>query len=266
MNSVPISPHPLRVPVDPRIRQRRIEVRRNEGRRRLRILVGIFAVALLTAAGWVASWSPLLDIDAVEVEGAVRTGPAVVREAGGLDRGQAMVDVDEGAAARRIESLPWVAEARVVRQWPGRVSITVSERLALAVTVDETGAWWLLDGTGRVLEQAPDRPNELVAVDGLGTVPSPGEVTAGAEAALAVSAALSPALRAKVDAVVVVEGGGVDLRLKGQAGAHPVVQLGNLDHLDQKLRAAESILASVDLTGLSTLDVRLPASPVLTRK
>ena len=262
MNSLPSSPYPLRVPIDPRIRQRRIEVRRHAGRRRLRIFVGVIAAAVLSTAGWVASRSPLLDIDAVEVEGSARTPPALVREAAGVARGRAMADVDEAAAVRQVESLPWVADATVVRRWPGTVSISVNERTALAASVDATGTWWLLDRSGRVLEEASSRPPGLVAVEGLESVPAAGEVAPNAAPALTVSAALSTELQAKVDAVVLVQGGGVDLRLKGEGS----VQLGNLDHLDQKLRATESILASVDTRGLATLDVRLSASPVLTRQ
>ena len=248
--------------MDPRIRQRRVEVRRNEGRRRLRFLVAVVALVVLSAAGWVASRSPLLDIDAVEVEGSTRTPPAVVRQAARLHPGKPMFDVREEAAARRVEALPWVAEARVFRRWPGTVSISVAERAPFAAALDPTGAWWLVDRSGRVLEASSSRPPGLVAVEGLGATPTPGQPAPDAEAALAVSAALSAPLAAKVDAVVVVQGGGVDLRLK----EHGVVRLGDLEDLGRKLRAAESVLASVDVRDLAVLDVRLPASPVLTRQ
>ena len=264
MSSLPTSPYALKVPIDPRIRQRRIEVRRDQGRRRLRVLVGLVVLVVLSTAGWAATRSPLLDVDAVEVEGATRTPPAAIREAAGLDRGRPMVEVNGAAAVRAIEALPWVAEAWVLRRWPGTVSITVTERTPLAATVDSEARWWLLDRFGRVLEEGGARPPDLPVVEGMEAVPPPGQVVAGAEPALRVSSSLSPSLRARVDAVVLV-GGGVDLRLKGEGGPPPVVQLGGLDHLDQKLRAAESVLASVDRRGLATLDVRFPASPVLTR-
>jgi cell division protein FtsQ len=214
-----------------------------------------------------ATRSPLLDIDTVDVQGAVHIAPAAIREAAQLQKTKAMVDVDAAAAARRVEALPWIEGAQVVKKWPGRVSITVTEREPLGAAVDPEGRWWLLDRTGRVLDEVTARP-PLVALEGVGTLPAPGNVVENAGPALTVGAALSPDLRARVDAVVVVQGGGVDLRLKdreGSSGSSPTVQLGDLEHLDQKLRAAESVLAQVDLRGLSTLDVRLPASPVLTR-
>ncbi|MBV8559692.1 MAG: hypothetical protein JO050_02895, partial [Acidimicrobiia bacterium] len=51
--------------IDPRFRQRRIEVRRLEGRRRLRVLLvlaGFFFAALLA---WAVTRSPFLDVDHV---------------------------------------------------------------------------------------------------------------------------------------------------------------------------------------------------------
>ncbi|MGH9266298.1 MAG: hypothetical protein ACRD1D_16565, partial [Acidimicrobiales bacterium] len=82
--------------MDPRFRERRVEVRREEGRRRLRVLVGITATVLVGTGGWAATGSPLLDLDRVVVEGAVRTDPTEARFASGLRRGQRLIDVDEG--------------------------------------------------------------------------------------------------------------------------------------------------------------------------
>ena len=62
--------------IDARFRQRLIEVRRLEGRRRLRVLIilGVFVGAALLA--WGVTRSPFLDVDHVEVSGTVHTTPA----------------------------------------------------------------------------------------------------------------------------------------------------------------------------------------------
>ena len=57
-------------PIDPRLRARRIEVRRVEGRRRLQRLVDMGLLAMVVAAFLGALWTPLLDVDEVRVEGA----------------------------------------------------------------------------------------------------------------------------------------------------------------------------------------------------
>jgi hypothetical protein len=43
------------------------------------------------------------------------------------------------------------------------------------------------------------------------------------------------------------------------------VRFGPVDETLAKLRAVETVLASVNATDLEVLDVRLPSSPVLTR-
>src|SRR6476620_10843805 len=107
--------------MDPRIRRRRVEVQRQEGRRRLRVLVGITVVVAVGGGGWAATGSPLLDVDRVVVEGATHTPVAEVVAATGIRRGRPMIDVDIRGAQRAVDGLPWVQQATVHRQWPGRV-------------------------------------------------------------------------------------------------------------------------------------------------
>ena len=55
--------------IDPRLRKRRIAVRRAEGRRRLRVLGAIVLVAGIGVACWFATQSRLLDLAHVEIAG-----------------------------------------------------------------------------------------------------------------------------------------------------------------------------------------------------
>src|SRR5262249_45069271 len=141
--------------VDPRIRQRWVAVRRAEGRRRLRILLVVLAVVLVGTAAWVALASPLLDVDRLIVRRTVHTAPEQVTSAAQIARGDAMIWVDDGAAASRVEALPWVRSAHVERDWPGTVRITVTERTAAAWVQSGTGPA-IVDGTGRVLDRIAD--------------------------------------------------------------------------------------------------------------
>jgi cell division protein FtsQ len=254
-------PSPVFTPMDPRIRRRRIEVQRRAGRRRLRVLIALLAFVLLTAGGWVATRSPLLDVDRVELEGAVRTPRADVLRAARLRTGMAMVDVDSAGAARRLETLPWVARATVRRSWPATVLVSLQERQPRAATSADGNRWAVLDGDGRVLEVVPARPAGLVAVEGVDPPGPPGSTLASAAGVLRLVVALSPALASRVDAAVSMQGGEVGLRLVPRG----TVRFGPPVDLTAKVRAAETVLAQVDTRDLDVLDVRLPASPVLTR-
>lgn len=251
--------------MDPRFRQRWIEARRQEGRRRFRVLVGVTAVVVLGCGGWAATGSVLLDLDRVVVEGAVHTPADDVRFASGLRRGEPMLDIDEGAADRAVEALPWVREAVVHRQWPGQVRIRLTEREAVAVTPADGGAMALIDGTGRVLDWAAAAPPGLPVLAGLPPAGPPG-TTLGADgvATLQVAVALPPELRSRTAGLAPAPGSGgeVELRLNPEG----MVRLGPPEDLDAKFTAIRAVLAEVDLRNLAVLDVRRPENPVLTRR
>lgn len=251
--------------MDPRFRQRWIEVRRQEGRRRFRVLVGITAVAVLGCAGWAATDSILLDLDRVVVEGAVHTTPDEARFASGLRPGEPMLDIDEKAVDRAVEALPWVREATVRRQWPGQVRIRVTERDPVAVAEGGPGTTALIDGTGRVLEWASAPPPGLPVLTGLPPAGPPG-TTLGVDgvATLRVAVALPPELRSRTAGLAPAPGSGgeVELRLNPEG----MVRLGPPDDLDAKFTAIRAVLAQVDVHNLAVLDVRRPENPVLTRR
>src|SRR5439155_15848410 len=79
---------PARPPeVHPRFRRRRAAVRRDEGRRRLRLLVGAVSVAALTALAWALTQSPMMDLDRVRVIGALHTPRGTVIRSAALQYG-----------------------------------------------------------------------------------------------------------------------------------------------------------------------------------
>ena len=251
--------------MDPRFRRRRVEVLREEGRRRLRVLVGVTAVVVVTAAGsWLATDSPLLDLDRVVVEGAVHTTPSEVRFASGLRLGQALLDVDESAATRSVETLPWVRFAVVSRRWPGEVRIRLVEREPVAVAPAQAGAVALVDGEGRVLEWADVAPPGLPALAGLPPAGAAGSsIGPDGVATLAVAVAMPAELRARTVGVAPAAGGGeVEMSLSPEG----TVRLGPPEDLDRKFTAIRAVLAQVDLQNLAVLDVRRPDTPVLTRR
>jgi cell division protein FtsQ len=250
--------------VDPRFRQRWVEARRQEGRRRFRVLIGITAVTVVGCAGWAATDSFVLDLDRVVVEGAMHTAPDDARFASGLRVGEPMLDIDEAAARRGVEVLPWVREATVVRQWPGRVRIRLTEREPVAVTQAEPGSMAVIDGTGRVLEWTAAPPPGLPVLAGLPPAGRPG-TTLGVDgvATLRVAVALPAELRARTAGLAPAPGSGgeVELRLNPEG----MVRLGPPEDLDAKFTAIRAVLAQVDLRNLAVLDVRRPENPVLTR-
>jgi cell division protein FtsQ len=248
-----------RVVVDPRMRSRRIAVRRDQGkRRRKRFTVALGVVAVVVAAA-VAAQTSLLDVDRVRIDGVGHTSAADVRRVAGIGPGDTMVGVDAGEAAARVEDLPWVERATVVRRWPGTVEIHVTEREPLAVIEVAEGRVALVDDDGRVLEVTRQPPAGLPVVTGL----SSRRIAEGDELGRTTRDALAilHAVRERLPGVVASVSSDLDAALA--AGGE--IRFGSTAHLDDKIVAVETVLADVDTDCLELLDVRVPGSPALTR-
>ncbi len=250
---------PVDAALDPRFRERRIAVRKDAGRRRLKRLVLLVAVAAVALAGVVVLRSPVLDVDEISVVGAGHLTPDDIREASGVDRGAPILLADLGAAAADVRALPWVASADITRDLPGRVHIEVREREPVAV-LSGAGTAALVDVEGRVLERTEGASTPFVQVVAPDAPPAPGS-TVGPDLVAAIE--LAGRLRvnpAGTVAAVHVEGG---LRLELVDGAE--VDLGDASALDAKVEAFRTVHARVDRSCLATIDLTVPTHPVVTR-
>lgn len=245
-------------PAHPRMRARRVQVARDVGRRRRRRLNAVLGVVCAVVWGLVALRSPLVDVDRVQVSGVEHSTEAEVRAALGAGRGTPMVEVDPGAAARRVEALPWVAEARVARLWPGTVRVVVEERTAVAAVRHPAG-WAAVDAAGRLLAVGPEAPAALPLVDALHAGEPGATVTGPDRTLLATLGDLPSSLRERV-AELRRGSDGVVLEL----AAGPCVVLGDRSELDEKAGAAEAVLAGLDVPEGARIDVRVPSAPALT--
>ncbi len=247
-----------RIPVDPRIDQRRAEVARARGRRRLRLLVVLgTVVGVAVTAVSVAYYTPLFAARHVRVVGTVHTPASQVVRVAGLSGHPPLMAVNGGADAARLEALPWIASATVQRRWPDSVVVRVVERVPVAVMArpaGSQGAWALVDGTGRVLAWTQTAPPGFLQLRSSVSAGRPGStLAASARPGLAVASALG-ALRGSVHEVRVSSDGEVTLVLSGGV----VVVLGTDDELGPKLAALRSVLAGAPPTGPETIDVTVP--------
>ncbi|MBW3575299.1 MAG: FtsQ-type POTRA domain-containing protein [Actinobacteria bacterium] len=253
--------------IDPRIRHRRQEVRRHEGRRRLRRLAVVGGVAGFVAAGALLTSSPLLDVDRVEVEGVVHTDAEEVRRAAAIDIGEAMLTVRGSRATRAIEKLPWVATATVVRSWPATVIVNVAERSAVAVADLGAHRQVILGADGRqlaVVSRGDQRAEGLPVLQGLQFEPAPGQAVDPSDMG---ALELAERLGAQFDAAevrVVVTDGAVEAALSRKPGGELVARFGTPDRLEAKVSALASVVQQAG-AGVAVVDVSAPDAPALTR-
>ena len=166
------------VGIDPRIRDRRIAVQRDAGRRRLRRLQALTAVVVGLVIAFGLTRSPVLDVDRLEVQ-AGGGDVAAIREAAGVVPGQPMTDVDPRQVAEAVAALPAVAGVEVRRSWPGTVAVAVTPREpALAVPAVD-GGWLAVGPDGVVVEQHDEVPPGLVGLGGYEVRGAPGDQLPG---------------------------------------------------------------------------------------
>lgn len=260
--------------IDPRIAERRVAVTEAQLARRRRL--ALLGVAVLSAVGilWLIVQAPFLSVQHVQVQGASKQTRLAVERAAAVKDGTALLFLDTGAVADRIEALPWVAHASVHRDLPNGITIKVEERLPVGwmrrpppagSPPGALGPVAVVDVSGRVLDDQAEPPAGLPAIIGLDRVPRRGRYLASRAPAVAL-ASLPDALRAQTAALVVRHGQGV-LQLGAAPGGPPPaageVRLGRLDEVGQKGAAALAVLDQLTRDGdtVRYVDVRVPGSP-----
>lgn len=251
---------PTEVEIDPRIAARRDAVENEKRRRRGRWWLGAMIVIALLVGAWFITRTPVLDVDRIEVRGAVATTTDEIIAASGIRPGEALLEVDGSAAAAHIRELPYVETASVVRKWDGLVTITVTERRPVAIAASSDGVAMLVDASGRVI-------GPQTGADGITTVligveaGAPGSTIEGIGGALEVAALLTPGMRARVAGIATAPDGAINLALSPQG----VVIMGPPTDLPAKVDSLRIVMGQVDQRDLATINVVNPSTPVVVR-
>src|SRR5262249_38815041 len=149
--------------------------------------------------------------------------------------GDHLILVDTAAVAHRIERIPWVRTAKVRRELPGTLRITVSEYTPVAY-VPVIGGVMLVAANGHVIARAGVAPVGAVEIRGVRSAPAAGDRLAPHDAANIVPR-LPRALAGEVEAVD-VGGSGFALELRGGGE----IRLGNSSNLAAKAASARAVL------------------------
>lgn len=129
-------------------------------------LSALFLVAVI-AAVVVAAIFIFFKMKYIVVEGESHYSEARIIAASGAETGSNLVFIGKGSMRRGIESeLPYVAEVTIRRRLPDTLEITVVETEAVAY-FEANGAYWLTDGTGKLLERTIEHPYGLIRIDGV---------------------------------------------------------------------------------------------------
>lgn len=247
--------------IEPRLRQRRIGVRRAQGRKRLK-WAGIVAAVFVLVVGLLAILgSSLFSVTDIDVTGVRSADPAEVDVvvAALMDQPVLLVDTDE--AEQRLEAIAFVETARVRPDFPNSVSIEIRERVPVATVQGTDGQFRILDAEGRVLEVIGGQPVAFVLISGTNPLDLvEGQFASqGYASATSIVTKLTPAVRSRLVSMSVTPDGS-DLRfvLSNAPGANIEVRLGVAitdDDQIQRLVRLERVLDDVLGTDTTVIDV-----------
>ena len=117
-------------------------------------------VGILGVAGWALLGSRLLVVRVIAVSGTHLVSTDQVIAAADVPPGTPLIRVDPAQVAARVEAIRQVASAKVTKDWPDGLSISVRERVAV-MTVRASGGYDLLDADGVVVTASASRPARL---------------------------------------------------------------------------------------------------------
>lgn len=224
------------------------------------VLARIF-VMLLVVAIFIFCAAIFFKITDIVVEGNNLYTDEEVVEASGLALGDNLLAVSRGTVAGRIQaSLPYVEDVQVGRALPGTVTVTVRESDAVYAVYAANGTVWLMNSSGKLLEQASPGASSYPWLVGV-TVQTP---QAGDQAVCAETEALDAALTViqlleatdylpKIVEIDVTKPYDIILRYESLYEIH----LGGVDQMEYKMRYLTAILADSQIAEGGIIDLTL---------
>ncbi len=224
-------------------------------------MIAVAGLLALVGGAWGLGRSPLLDIDEIRVTGGVHRTPDEIVAASRLGKGDQLLDLDLGSVERSIAVDPWVASVEVRRDWPSAVEISVVEREPRLLVLGGDGALSVLASDATVLGPAETgSPDFLIVALPTGSL-TPGERRLDAATVIELSSHVTADLRAWIELVEVAPDGTLTIDLVGGA----LARLGRPLDVAESLIGLATVLGRVELACITSIDVSVPDSPVVTR-
>nr|WP_308206206.1 cell division protein FtsQ/DivIB [Mycobacterium branderi] len=212
-------------------------------------LATILLSVLVVGLGLILYFTPVMSARSIVVTGTGVVTREEVLDAAKVRPGTPLLQIDTGAVADRVAAIRRVASARVQRQYPSALRITIAERIPVVVKDFPDGPH-LYDRDGVDFATAPPPP-ALAYLD----VDNPGPSDPATKAALEVLTALRPEVAGQVGRVAAPSVSSITLTLTDGR----TVIWGTTDRTEEK---AEKLAALLTQPG-HTYDVSSPDLPTV---
>ncbi|NLA36343.1 MAG: FtsQ-type POTRA domain-containing protein [Actinobacteria bacterium] len=250
-------------PVDPRFVERRNDVAHSRRRQRLRKLAAIAFAPVIGAGAVLAVYSPLLDVDRIDIIGSSTLSANELARISGLELGDPMLATKLGEVEEALAADPRFERVTVERKWPNAVSVRVSDRRVLAALDGPSRS--VVIGEGGIVMRDTE-PEDFI-----------GRIQIAADVDTEVGDRLPDALAAAVEVVTRLPfevGWNVASTVINDEGElvftltdDTVVVFGTVENADAKVQSVVTMLTSnVDRRGVCRIDVRVPSAPTVRRQ
>jgi cell division protein FtsQ len=241
-----------------RVRVERDEVKRFTRRSRVRrriIVAAIAAVAGLFATVAVVVFSPLLDLQEIEVVGTDRLDASEVSDALSSQRGTPLALVNVASIEQELARFAVIRSYSIEAVPPHTLRVTIVEREPIGLIADGS-TFAVVDPAGVVVDSVTERTAGLPIIDA-------GDATLGNhafESAVAVLLALPTELRDRVDSISATTKDDVEFSLVGGTQS---VRWGSADRSDYKARVFAALVKAKKRSATVEYDVSSPDAPVV---
>jgi cell division septal protein FtsQ len=209
-----------------------------------RRLILLVSTALLVGAAYILGWSTLFTVSSIEIKGASS------QVSSGIVKGQKLARVEPRAVEAKFETLDWVANAKVSRNWiNGKVTIELTERTPVATYNNK-----VIDSTGKSFIQRGPTSKDLVQIQA-------GDLAAATKAVtffMTLPGDLKEAL-----SVVKVRSTGALVLVVDNGGKNLEIRWGTDGENELKLKVYKAIIALPENASIKRVDVSAPHAPIV---
>ena len=228
----------------------------------LAALAAAAPLAVAVSAQWLLT-TPRFAVVSVDVRGTSRVSAARILAAAAVQPGTSLFGLDPRAVASRVEAIPEIRRADVVREFPNRVVISVEERRPF--TLVHAGRLHWVDEEGRLLGASPEAVvPQVPVVSGLSDDELASMRSAPSPKALAAIALIRALLR--TGSTLAAEISEIDMSRKDGPLLYTLdgveVRLGTEDW-EERLARLEGVLARVAGQGVRAVDLRFRGQVIL---
>ena len=202
------------------------------------------SLALLTIATYILGWSSFFTVSSVEITG------TKTQLSADISTGEKLARIEPRAIAAKFETLDWVAEAKVSRNWiNGKVSIEITERTPVAIF---NNIVFDSDGNSFALRGTPSSP--LVQIQASDLV--------AAKKAVTFFSSLPVDLKSALMVVKVRSSGSLVLEVNN-AGKNLEIRWGDDSENELKLKVYKALIALPENASIKRVDVSAPHAPIV---